>query len=389
MSLSLSIDQKKALDSLKDWIFSKNKKREFITLGGYAGTGKTTLISELRKAIHKQNGKFKVAFCSFTGIASMVLQQKLNEQKAVTKNDSVSTIHSLIYSAVTNSKGEIIGWDRKKIIPVNLIIVDEASMIDYRIWNDLLSYKIPIIAVGDHGQLPPINGSFNLMEKPDLVLEKIHRQAEGHPIIDLSKIIRETGTIPSKSNANIKILYRSNEDDREKIVDAVKNYNTNTLVLCGFNTTRVKLNKFIRESIEIHAVNPVAGDRVICLKNNHEKGIYNGMIGTINYIEDADEDFFYLKIDFDANENLYSGLGYKDQFGNKESLASGKKEYNTKVADFFDFGYALTVHKAQGSQANRVILFEEKSSHMDEQTWKRWLYTAVTRAEESVVIVRK
>jgi ATP-dependent exoDNAse (exonuclease V) alpha subunit len=55
--------------------------------------------------------------------------------------------------------------------------------------------------------------------------------------------------------------------------------------------------------------------------------------------------------------------------------------------DLFDFGYALTVHKAQGSSADTVLLFEERNQHMSDDDWRRWLYTAVTRAERQLYII--
>ena len=181
--MNLSRDQKKALEAIMAW--RKKPKKQYITLGGYAGTGKTTLMAVLRKKIGQQatDKKKRVAFVSYTGKAARVLRGKLMAEKAMEDNDSVGTIHSLIYSPITNDKKEIVGWEKKEKVETDLIVVDEASMVDSSIWADLLSYNVPIVAAGDHGQLPPIRGSFNLMEKPDLLLEEIHRQAADNPII--------------------------------------------------------------------------------------------------------------------------------------------------------------------------------------------------------------
>lgn len=386
MSFELSTDQEKALNQLKDW-FLNTKKGNYITLGGYAGTGKTTLISILRQALHKENEKLKVSFCSYTGKATRVLKSKLAESKSIYKQDSIGTIHSLIYSPIVNDKEEIIGWKRKDELESKLIIVDEASMVDESIWKDLLAYKVPIIAIGDHGQLPPINGSFNLMEKPQLKLEKIHRQAANNPIIKLSILAREKGMIPVGNFGMVRKISKQDPDAGYEMEENLKNYNKDTLILCGYNSTRVKLNEFIRGSLELNPFTPEPGDRVICLRNNHTAEIYNGMLGTIQSIEADDENWYSVEIEMDEDSNYYCGRIAASQFNNKESMNFTKNRKRIMEGDLFDYGYAITVHKAQGSQARRVILFEERFPRMDESMWRRWLYTAVTRAAEELLII--
>lgn len=220
--IDLSGDQKVALDNLLLWFGGQDKK--YITLGGYAGTGKTTLIGILRQEFFDQNKKLKVAFCTFTGKASRVLRTKLVEAKALYPSDFVGTIHSLIYSPVEDEKThEITGWKKKENIEADLIMVDEASMVDFFIWQDLLLYKIPIIAVGDHGQLPPIRENFNLMASPDLKLQEIHRQARENPIIKLSILARETGRIPAGIfGKNIKKILNEGPGSWETVADITK-----------------------------------------------------------------------------------------------------------------------------------------------------------------------
>ncbi len=381
-----SNDQKIALESLLKW--QKEKKTPYITLGGFAGTGKTTLISVFRQELHKRKEELKVAFCSYTGKAARVLKQKLIEQNAVFPKDSVSTIHALIYSPMLDDKDNIIGWERNKNPKFDLIIIDEASMVDERIWSDLLSLGIPIIAVGDHGQLPPISGSFNLVQTPMLRLEEIHRQAKDNPIIKLSILAREKGEIPVGNYGDgIKKISKADYDSGEKVNDLLESYNSETLVLCGYNSTRSKLNNFIRGSKEFLSPEPQVGDRVICLRNNHRQRIYNGMLGTINSISTTDDKWYFAEIKMDGEESNFAGLIARGQFGSPNAINYGNDRAAFMMGDLFDFGYALTVHKAQGSEANRVILFEEKFGKMDEQMWKRWLYTAITRAKEELFII--
>ncbi len=385
--MDLSADQKKALKELEEW-FGNTEREQYITLGGYAGTGKTTLLSILRQRLDKKNKKLKVAFASYTGKAARVLRGKLMEQESLYLQDTVGTIHSLIYSPVVDGKKEIIGWKRRESIEANLIIIDEASMVDDNIWRDLRAYGKPIIAAGDHGQLPPISGFFNLMENPLLRLEEIHRQARENPIIKLSILARERGIIPAITYGdNVKKIRKENPDSQFEVEEWLANYNANTLVLCGYNSTRVRLNNYLRKALEFSSEEPEVNDRVICLRNNHEKEVFNGMLGVVMDIVPKNEDWYKAEILMDGEENLYEGLIYKKQFNSREPMNFSNKRYLTKIGDLFDFGYALTVHKAQGSQAKRVILFEERFAKMSDDEWRRWLYTAVTRAEEELLII--
>lgn len=384
---SLSEDQQKVLDAVIDWYKNDRIKQPFLSLGGYAGTGKTTLIAEMRKEFKKIDDKLKVGFASYTGKAARVLRNTLNEQKVVLPTDTVGTIHSLIYSPIVNEKEEIIGWKTKDKIDRSLIIIDEASMVDDVIWSHLLSYIVPIIVVGDHGQLPPIKGSFNLMQNPQLRLEKIHRQAEKNPIIGLSIQARENGMIRQGLYSDtVKKYDLADYDAQEAMHELLSNFDNDTLILCGYNHTRRKLNNHIRSALGFESPSPQSADRVICLRNNHRKNIFNGMLGTILSINKINDEWYDAEIQMDDEEDIYKSLFSTKQFEANSALNITDKRSQIMRGDLFDFGYALTVHKAQGSQAKRVILFEERFKQMNDDEWKRWLYTAVTRAEEELYI---
>jgi len=328
-----------------------------------------------------------VGFASYTGKAARVLQNKIKEEGALFAKDTVGTIHSLIYTPIVNDREEIIGWKTKEKIDCDLIIIDEASMVDGRIWEHLLAYQKPIIVVGDHGQLPPIKGNFNLMQKPNVTLEKIHRQAEKNPIIGVSIQARETGEIVSKKYSDTVIKFnREDSETGERMNEMLVSYTNDTLILCGYNRTRKRLNTFIRNSLGFESPNPVSGDRVICLRNNHKERIYNGMLGTIVNIRQNNDHWYTAEITMDGEDHNYIGMISVDQFNADSSLNFTEDRKLIMKGDLFDFGYALTVHKAQGSQAKRVVLFEERFKQMDDETWRRWLYTAVTRAEEELYI---
>jgi exodeoxyribonuclease V len=384
--MKISADKKQVLTRLLAWHQAPNKP-QYITLGGYAGTGKTTLISIFRTILKAKQPNVKVAFVSYTGKATRILKNKLQEADALSTQDSVSTIHSLIYSPIVNSANEIIGWERRETIEKDLLIIDEASMVSGEIWRDLLSYKIPIFAVGDHGQLPPIEGRFNLMEKPDLALTQIHRQVRDNPIIKVSKMAREQGFIPFNNyGKTVMKLDKTAWETQETITQLLEQYDENTIILCGYNNTRVKINAQIRQFLGYQTPYPEHGDRVICLRNNHDHGIFNGMLGQIAHIENLDEQWYHAKITMEDGFD-FEGPILKEQFNSPKPVNFTKKRKDSLRGDLFDFGYAMTVHKAQGSQAKRVILFEERFRQMDDERWKRWLYTAVTRAEEDLYIV--
>lgn len=384
-TVSLTEEQQKVVSQLLEWVGSRDP---YITLGGYAGTGKSTLVAALRLELHKKEKKVDVAFCSYTGKAARVLEGKLHEAKAIYPGDTVSTIHSLIYSPMVDDKEEIIGWERRPEIEADLIIVDEASMVDQQIWKDLSSYRVPIIAVGDHGQLPPIRGSFNLMQEPILRLNQIHRQASENPIIQLSISAREQGEIaPGIYSDRVKKISRADPDISAQVEELLSMYNDESMILCGYNNTRIRLNSHIRGFLGFDSALPQPGDRVICLRNSHKHRLYNGQLGSIESIEDDSKDFYLASIGMDGESDSFNGLISVEQFNSPQTLNFTERRAVINQSELFDFGYALTVHKAQGSQARRVILFEERFKNMSDDEWSRWLYTAVTRAEEELYIV--
>jgi exodeoxyribonuclease-5 len=360
-------------------------------VGGYAGTGKTTLIAFVRQAIRENYPGSKVAFAAFTGKAARVLEQTLRKQKVSRSKDSLSTLHSLIYNTELDSAGRFVEWRKKDVLDFDLIIVDEASMVTEDIWKDLLSFKIPVIAVGDHGQLPPVNSDFNLMADPQIKLEKILRQDLDSPIIALATLARTQGMIPpGEYGPGVVKLDRGGDEAGTAIDELLEGWRADQLFLCGYNHTRVKLNEAIRTRRDLEDPHPSYGDRVVCLRNNPTAKLYNGMMGTVRHIEPAEDDkdelWWHCVIELDDGGE-YEGFVLREQFGARETAKQMPLAPDGKRGDIFDFGYALTVHKAQGSSAGRVILFEERSRHMSETDWRRWLYTGVTRAEKELFII--
>ncbi len=392
LNLSLTQDQKKAQEAILAWC--QRGPKQVLTLGGYAGTGKTTVIAETIRRLSKRP---RIAFCCYTGKAADILREKLVKTEALKTGDYCGTIHGLIYDQVRvpakRVDAEMVGarqsgnhekigegeteilWRKKDSIKADLIVVDEASMISKEIWNDLGSFGAPILAVGDHGQLPPVGDKYNLMENPAVRLETIHRQAEESPIIKLSIMARQEGKIPFGEYGPSVIKTRDTQAPWQlKTLEKV-------MFLCGRNKTRVNLNAQIRERLGIHSPEPIAGDRVICLRNSRRYKVFNGMLGTALSIKASGENLYRVKISMDSDV-IFKGRIVRAQFGQERTL-----EYEEGQSCLFDWGYALTVHKAQGSENKQVVLFEERFAQMDDDQWRRWLYTGVTRASEELIIV--
>jgi len=369
----------------------RSKSSPFLTLGGYAGTGKTTLIAYLRQALRDFDAETSVAFCAYTGKAARVLQERLRAHQVMLRGDSVSTIHSLIYTS-EEASGGVPRWVRKDKLERSLIIVDEASMVDEAIWQDLLAFGVPILAVGDHGQLPPVGGAFNLMQTPQVRLDRIFRQEAGSPIIEVATLARETGAIPVREfGAGVRKLDRALPETGLMVQELLESWRPDLLILCGYNATRVKLNQAIRELRDVEGPEPQSGDQVVCLRNNRAKHIFNGTLGRIVRVVPAlGEDgaqWYEAEIELEGEDYTYSGYIWRAQFGAATTDKDVPVAPDGERGDLWDFGHALTVHKAQGSQSERVLIFEERFVRSSEEDWRRWLYTAVTRAVSELTVV--
>jgi exodeoxyribonuclease-5 len=389
MSYTLSLDQAQALREIGAWYRSKSSP--YLTLGGYAGTGKTTMVAYLRKALTDFDPDMTVGFCAYTGKATRVLQEKLREMAVMRRGDSISTIHSLIYTT-EEGPGGVPNWIRKDSLGRNLIIVDEASMVDKAIWDDLISFGIPILAVGDHGQLPPVGSSFNLMADPQVRLERIFRQELGSPIIEVATIARESGALPCRVfGPGVQKLDRNLPETGQIVQEMLENWHHDLLIVCGYNATRVKLNHTIRSLRDMTSAEPQAGDQVVCLRNSRTRHIFNGMIGQIVRVDAAmgeeGQEWYEAEIALEGEDYTYSGYILREQFGAQTTLKDVPVAPDGERGDLWDFGYALTVHKAQGSQSAKVLVFEERFARSSEEDWRKWLYTAVTRAQQELTVV--
>lgn len=364
-------------------------------LFGFAGTGKTTLAKFFSEGL----GGF-VQFAAFTGKAASVMRQRgcLN----------ATTIHSLIYRPRGRSgeylrqldeelKNPELTDERRKLVEqlvaeekdalkkpsfvlkpweelqhVRLFIIDECSMIDEKMGNDLLSFGIPILVLGDPAQLPPVRGAgFFTEAQPNTMLTEIHRQARESPIIALATEVREGRAIARGQYGLTRVIRKADLAPGEVM--------GHDQILVGRNATRTAANRRARELAGKTGVLPITGDRLVCLRNNHDLGLLNGEIWTTVSSNVLDEDTLELTVASEGKPSL-AVEAHRHPFEGREF-----KGWERLDAEEFDYGYALTVHKAQGSQWGSVILFDESWCFRNDA--RRWLYTGLTRAAERVTVV--
>lgn len=354
-----------ALRAVSGWL--DRKESQVFRLFGYAGTGKTTLARHFAENL---NGK--VLFGAFTGKAALVMRSK------GCKN--AGTIHSLIYRLDDEGAGTpTFTLDpRSALANAALCIIDECSMVDEELGRDLLSFKIPVLVLGDPEQLPPVKGTgFFTDVRPDFMLSEVHRQAQDNPIIRMSMEVREGRSLQTGSYGESRVLSRD-EITPEDVLAAEQ-------VLVGRNVTRRNYNTRLRALQGFENEMPEAGERLVCLRNNKKKGLLNGGIWTVAEIrsETSKSVQMLLNPEEAGDRRKSARVTVRKEFfrGTEDTLAWPER----KKSDEFDFGYALTVHKSQGSQWNDVLLFNESAFFRDEA--RRWLYTGITRAAERVTVV--
>lgn len=412
-----SPQQKEALDLARSWIENPGKQQVFY-LAGYAGTGKSTLARHLAADV---NGR--VLFGAYTGKAALVMRN-MGCRPA-------TTIHKMIYLPrdkgrlrLQKMKKDLEYWERTRdelqagvkiqnltltqaqlkirdltyyiqaeeqnlkrpaftlnteseVKHAALVVIDEVSMVGEKMGQDLLSFDVPVLVLGDPAQLPPVkSGGFFTKRKPDFTLTEIHRQAQGSPVVELATQVRK-GERPALGE------YGSSRWIGKgvlKIADLL-GYDQ---ILVGLNATRHDLNRQIREVLGRRSHLPEEGDRLVCLRNNHDLGLLNGALWDVVWCEEVDENRIMLTVKEPDGDLKLTMEAHRHYFEHREK---DLPHWEVREAECFDYGYALTTHKAQGSQWKRVLVIDESKSFREAEY--RWLYTAITRAADEVTIIDK
>lgn len=378
--IEFSPDQAEALATIHRWL---ELPQQVLTFGGLAGSGKSTLIRELVQHVPS------AAVVAYTGKAVSVLRKKGVWQ--------AKTLHSLIYLPLgENEDGDPI-FKRRNTINHDLVIVDEASMINQRMHEDLEFLAGKILYVGDHGQLEPIGYDPGLMHDPFIRLEKVHRQAANSPILQYAYHLRSGGdpldrswttewtspqdesTTDSKKKRFEPQICGASEDVivSNRWPDDLHTYDA---VIVGFNGKRHYLNKLIREERGHRSVLPQPGETLICLHNHRDFGIFNGLQVVVDQIEQTgtqEARLYYTDDGMRRSVPIYlPQLGTSEKFYRDEGI---RERFG-----LFDWGYALTAHKSQGAEWDRVCVIETVHKAWDPA---RWRYTAATRAAKQLCYV--
>lgn len=364
--MSWSPQQEAAIAAVRAWLADPDGNQVF-RLFGYAGTGKTTIA----KALAEDVGTVK--FACFTGKAAMVLTGK---------GCPASTIHSLIYKPKDNGEDREMGFVLNRegeAASADLIVIDEVSMVGEELGRHLLSFKRRVLVLGDPAQLPPVGDSVGFFTKhePDFMLTEIHRQAAGNPIIHLATIVREGGRLELGAFGTSLVIDRQKSLGQKMVLGADQ-------VLVGLNKTRRGTNAKIR-SLMGREGRFVTGERVVALKNDKEKGLLNGSVWSVDEVEYSDHDeteMIVRPLDLGMGKKLVDVKTHHAWLDGREKellTYNQQREYQP-----FDYAYALSVHKAQGSQWDHVLILDESWAFKEDRA--KHLYTALTRAAERVTV---
>lgn len=415
-----SPQQDKALIRVGRWLENPGDKQLF-RLFGYAGTGKTTLAKHLAQGVAGH-----VIFAAYTGKAASVLRRngagnaqtlhsliytpkERSKERYSELKDELEEVEQMIHESRLEAQGDpdfkprrdlterivqlqedIRREERNNQRPdfnlneesplrqASLLVVDECSMVDEEMAMDIMSFGKPVLVLGDPEQLPPVRGTGYFTDAdPDIMLTEIHRQARDNPIIDLATRVRNGDYLRPGAYGESAVVTRATPEMAL----------ASDQVLVGRNRTRLSTNHRMRNLKGFaHADLPLAGEKLVCLRNDKDMGLLNG---TLHYTtDDALEVAGYANLrirpdDFPDAEPLLVPAHLEHFNGDPDEIGYWER----RNAQEFTYGYALTVHKSQGSQWGRVLIINEADAFRERDTARKWLYTAITRAADAVTIV--
>ena len=361
--------QDAALKAIAAW--RKDGGAQVFRLFGYAGTGKTTLARRIADDVTEG----PVVFGAFTGKAASVMRQKGCHDAA--------TIHSLIYRTKEGDEGgPTFSLNRSgPAAKADLIVIDECSMVDSDLGHDLLSFDKPVLVLGDPAQLPPVRGGgFFTEAEPDVMLTDVHRQAADDPIVRMAMTIREGGRLEVGEYGESRVV-RRRDIDPAQVLDCDQ-------VLVGLNRTRRLYNNRLRELAGHTDPMPSVGEKLVCLRNDRTKGLLNGSTWTVQALR-APPRPDTVRLDVVPEDDPAVRRRAVDIKVLRQVIEGSEEEiplFLRRETDEFTYGYALTVHKAQGSQWDKVVLFDESYAFREHRA--RWLYTGLTRAAKRLTVVQ-
>lgn len=362
----------------------QDKPKPWFMLSGYAGTGKTTSAKTIAALCSP-----RALFVAPTGKAASMLRRK--------GNPGASTIHRAIYQTNYDELTRKFSFTlRNRLVdhsgkPYELIVCDESSMVGQKLGTDLLSFGIPILALGDPAQLPPVQDTavFTVGD-PDYLLQKIMRQAKDSMILKAARAVRKGKELEVFDFPDLKVRKYGYPPTKEILQFA--GLEDDSQVICGYNKSRQKYNQLIRSSLGFKGLVPNVGEKIICTFNDYDQGICNGeQFVLTSKPEPVPPDpnvhpskrknlaRFNARPSWDLKGEVVNLLMDLDCFQHQDPVERSKAM--SRVYGF-DYGYVITCHKSQGSEWERVLVIREPIPDSD----PNWTYTAITRASKHLTM---
>lgn len=381
MQITFTEEQLNAIQAIKSWYTAFRAgltRKQVFFLTGYAGTGKTTLAQAA--AIECVPNEGAIAYIAPTGKAAARLRDKGCK--------GARTLHNFAYNPRgEDEEGDPIFFEKEALdlMPL-LVVMDEASMVGEYDMNAVSRHGIPILALGDLGQLPPVKAPYSLTpDHVDFELTQILRQKAESNIIRAASFVRQGKVLPDREYDDVRV--RTGTADLEMLIE---HSTEESQILCSYNNTRVAINRRVREHLGFASSPlPQIGEKIMCTFNQHRFGMMNGEQGIIIKFEEVPE------YDIDNNEpddmmyvflrSLTDGKTRKVKFNPAAFSEDGDlaKEAIKSIGGFA-YGYACTVHKSQGSEWPNVLVIDEPMGDV-----AKLRYTAYTRAAARLTIYRR
>jgi len=347
-------------------------------IGGFAGTGKTTVLAEAARRDPT------IIFAAPTNKAAMVMRSKMP------RHTDVRTFHKITQKPVIDNTGKLVGFEpAERLRHGARVVVDEASMIGQRTW-DVGSYALEyadVVLVGDPAQLPPVNDTPIFGGVFDLVLTDIHRQAQGNPVLDLATRIRTTAKFSPEwlDEFGIEQIDGAKLKRDREALSAI--WHGEAQYLCFTNLDRVKANRMTRASMGDHTPTPAEQDVLLFYGRDHADRWHNGSTAVIEDVVESLNGAHNVSALIDGSDfadeiTLYEPVLDASNVGQAYEALPEDTRHNFAMASY---GYAMTVHKAQGSEWPTVYLKGNNKPRGSDGV--KWLYTAITRAQDNLIWV--